>query len=286
MATHIGVSFIRDEVVHQNYLNAIREAGAEPVVLTSAATLPQWPTADEAASIFDPSYPAIAQLDELDGLLLTGGGDIDPMLFGEVMGGSQIPYWPRDHVELAQFRRARRRNLPVFGICRGIQFLNVAMGGSLVQHLPTSDKHRHATPGRTRSHLVKVAADSVLGRIIAGETPDEDLVLGVNSYHHQGVTRDRIAPSLVPTAMSAAIEDESEVLLEAVESEGTRAGSEWVLGVQWHPERVGDETPWGPGQVVPFREASRRLFRAFVAAAERRRSGNERQELVALQVQA
>ena len=144
MAVRIGVSFIRDEVVHQNYLDAIREAGAEPVVLTTAATLPQWPSAAEAAAIFDPHYPAIAQVDELDGLLLTGGGDIDPMLYGDVIDGSQIPHWPRDHVELAQFRKARARNLPVFGICRGVQFLNVAMGGSLVQHLPTSDEHRDA----------------------------------------------------------------------------------------------------------------------------------------------
>jgi putative glutamine amidotransferase len=284
MAVRIGVSFIRDEVVHQNYLDAIREAGAEPVVLTTGVTLPQWPSATGAAAIFDPHYPAIAQLDELDGLLLTGGGDIDPMLYGEVGDGSQVPHWPRDHVELAQFRKARARNLPVFGICRGIQFLNVAMGGSLVQHLPTSDEHRDTAEKRTKSHLVKVSADSLLARIIADEIPNEDLFLGVNSYHHQGITRDRLAPGLVPTATSAANADDSESLLEGIESEGTRAGSEWVVGVQWHPERVGDETPWGPGQVAPFREVSRRLFRAFVAAAEARLSGHESLQLVALQV--
>jgi putative glutamine amidotransferase len=284
MAVRIGVSFIRDEVVHQNYLDAIREAGAEPVVLTTGATLPQWPNAEQAGAIFDPNYPAIAQMDDLDGLLLTGGGDIDPMLYGEVVDGSQMPHWPRDHVELAQFKRARARNLPVFGICRGIQFLNVAMGGSLVQHLPTSDEHRDAKWKKTRSHLVKVPSDSVLARIIAGEIPDQDLIFGVNSYHHQGITRDRIAPGLIPTATSDTSENDSVGLLEGIESEGTRAGREWVVGVQWHPERIGDETPWGPGQVVPFREVSRRLFRAFVAAAGARRSGNESQQLVALQV--
>lgn len=284
MAVRIGVSFIRDEVVHQNYLDAIREAGAEPVVLTTAATLPQWPNEDEATAILDPNNPMISQLDDLDGLLLTGGGDIDPMLYGEGMNGSQTPHWPRDHVEMAQYQRARARNLPVFGICRGIQFLNVAMGGSLVQHLSTANQHRDGAWKKTRSHLVQVASDSVLARIIAAEPLDGDLTLGVNSYHHQAITRDRIAPGLVPTATSAASEQDPAGLLEGVESEGTRLGSEWIIGVQWHPERVGDKTPWGPGQVVPFREVSRRLFRAFVAAAEARRSGDESHELVAVQV--
>ena len=284
MAVRIGVSFIRNAVIHQNYLDAVREAGAEPVVLTSEATLPQWPTEDEAAAILDPNNPAICQVDDLDGLLLTGGGDIDPMLYGESMLGSQTPNWPRDHIELAQYQRARSRNLPVFGICRGTQFLNVAMGGTLVQHLPSADQHRDAEWKKTRSHLVTILADSVLGRIISADAADHDLTVGVNSYHHQAITRGRIAPRLIPTASSAASEQDPEGLLEGVESEGTRAGTEWIVGVQWHPERVGDETPWGPGQVVPFREVSRRLFRAFVAAAEARRSGDESHDLVALQV--
>ncbi len=286
MPIRIGVSFIRDEVVHQNYLNAVREAGAEPVVLTSNATLPQWPNADEAATLFDPSNPAICQVDDLDGLLLTGGGDIDPMLYGEVIDESNAPHWPRDHVEMAQFKRARARNLPVLGICRGVQFLNVAMGGSLVQHLPSADEHRAVESKSPQSHLIRVPAESVLARIIAAETPHADLVVGVNSYHHQAVTRERLAPGLVATATSEASQLDPVGLLEGVETEGTRAGREWVVGVQWHPERVRDSVPWGPGQPVPFSEMSRRLFRAFVVAAEERKSGDEAHQRVAIQIQA
>ncbi len=283
MTVRIGVSFLRDELAGQAYLTALRAAGAEPVVLATAATLPQWPTADEARAIFDPAQPAVARLDDLAGLLFTGGGDVDPMLYREPMAGAEIPHWPRDHVETAQFHRARARRLPILGICRGVQLLNVAMGGSLIQHLPTHEAHRDPTPQHeSRSHLVRLAAGSFLARTIA-DSPSADLEVGVNSYHHQGIGPTGIAPGLVATAWSHAGPDATVDLIEAVETPGTGAGSEFVVGVQWHPERGADWTPRGPGQPYDFATMSARLFAAFVAAA-RQRSGDELRPALALQV--
>jgi putative glutamine amidotransferase len=284
MPVRIGVSYIHDEQRGRTYLEAVRAAGAEPVVLAMDSSLPQWPTEEEARAIFRSDHRAVAQLDELDGLLLTGGGDIDPMLYREVIDGSLPPHWPRDHVETAQFHRARALNLPIFGICRGEQFINVALGGSLVQHLPTAASHRETSWKKSASHLVQVTADSVLARIIADGQPTEDLVVGVNSYHHQGVSRPRLAPGLLPVISSRVAEDAAVDLIEGFESVGTREGREYLVGVQWHPERVDDEAPIGAAQPVPFREISRRLFRAFVSAAEAARSSNQLRDLVPLEV--
>jgi putative glutamine amidotransferase len=278
------VGYLRDVTSGQKYLEALRAAGAEPIVLATAKTCPQWPTADQARALFDPANPAIQQVGDLDGLLLTGGSDIDPMLYHETIDGSQAPNWPRDHIETAQFHLARARGLPILGICRGVQFLNVAMGGSLVQDLPTADSHRDPTPKHeTRSHLVRLTAGSFLARIVADE-PSEDLEVGVNSYHHQGVSRERLAPGLVATATSSVDPAGSAALIEAVETPKTGAGREFVLGVQWHPERVDDPAPLGRGQPHAFRVMCARLFRAFVAAAAERRLRDESRKLVALQV--
>jgi gamma-glutamyl-gamma-aminobutyrate hydrolase PuuD len=282
MTARIGVSYVR-EGSGRNYLDALREAGAEPMVLFTEESAPQWPTADQAKALFDPRNPAFAMFDDLDGLLLTGGGDIDPMLYREEMNGSDVPSWPRDHLEMAQFRRARARSLPVFGICRGFQFLNVALGGSLVQDLATAEAHRDATWKVSHSHLVWITPDSVLARIIGDEKNDAHVV-GVNSRHHQGVMPIGLAPGLIASAFSTALADDTGQLVEGIETVGTREGTEFVLGVQWHPERVADTAPFGERQSVTFAEISRRLFRAFVMAAEARRSGDERARRVLLQV--
>jgi putative glutamine amidotransferase len=183
---------------------------------------------------------------------------------------------------MAQFRRAISRGLPIFGICRGFQFLNVALGGSLVQDLTTADEHS-ATPKGSRSHLIQVRPDSVLARIIADEGNGAGVV-GVNSRHHQGVTTARLATGLVASAYSIVPDDGEGQLVEGIETVGTREGTEFVVGVQWHPERVADTAPIGERQSVTFAEISRRLFRAFVTAAETRRSGDERTPRVLLQV--
>lgn len=265
MPVRIGVSYVHPKS-GPKYVEALREAGSEPIELATPESCPRWPTASEARRLFSPTNEAVRRLDELDGLLLTGGGDIDPMLYQEAMDGSEEPDWPRDHLEMAQLTVARRRGLPILGICRGIQFLNVAMGGGLVQHL-ASTQHHQGSVGDPRAHLVRVAADSALARIFAGE-PTEDLIVGVNSYHHQGVDQAKLAPGLVVTGQSLVPADEVIGLIEAVETPATRAGQEFILGVQWHPERKGDATPRGPNQPVDYRALSNRLFRAFVEAAE------------------
>jgi gamma-glutamyl-gamma-aminobutyrate hydrolase PuuD len=111
-----------------------------------------------------------------------------------------------------------------------------------------------------------------------------DFVVGVNSYHHQGVTASRLAPELLASSFSDAAADGKGNLVEGVETSGTRAGEEFVLGVQWHPERVGDPAPAGDQPTLSFAELSRRLFRAFVAAAEERASRDELARQVLLQV--
>jgi putative glutamine amidotransferase len=271
MTVRIGVSYLDDERIGRRYLEAIQSAGAEPVVLATSETCPPWPSADQAREMFAPSYGPIRRMEEVDGLLLTGGGDIDPMLYQETMCGSEEPHWPRDHVENAQFHLARRRNLPILGICRGMQFVNVALGGSLIQDLATSAEHRsNRTTRVSQAHFIHVDAQSFLAKILADD-PTEDLTVGINSRHHQGVGPDQLASALVATARSCVTSGAGQIdVLEAVETPGTRTGREFVVGVQWHPERVDDEVPLAPGQLATFRELSMRLFRAFVAAAARR----------------
>jgi putative glutamine amidotransferase len=184
------------------------------------------------ALLLPPDPRAIEHPDEilglLDGLILAGGSDIDPAAYGEQPHLETINTNPeRDAFEIALATRAVERDLPFLGICRGMQVLNVARGGSLLQHLPEShghDDHRR-TPGTFvgADHPVRLAAGSLAARA-AGETEHRTL-----SHHHQAV--DRLGDGLVVTGHST-LDD----LPEAVELPGSR----FVLGVQWHPEA--DET--------------------------------------------
>lgn len=263
----IGVSYLTDEARGAAYLAALRAAGAEPIVLATAATCPQWLTEQQATEFFDPANPSITGVDTLDGLLLTGGGDFDPILYREVIDGSDIPNWPRDHLEMAQLQRARQRGLPILGICRGYQFLNAAMGGSLIQHLPSASIHRTTAPKQPRrSHPIRLDPESRLARILVGDAQGEQTVV-VNSSHHQAVSADRLAPGLVESARSLVEADLALAVLEALETPATRAGQEFIIGVQWHPERIEDPAPPAPGQTISFRDMSDRLFQAFVQAA-------------------
>lgn len=173
------------------------------------------------------------------GLLLTGGVDVNPALYGEKRGPeTDRPNRARDANELKLLGEALDRDLPVLCICRGHQLLNVAFGGSLLQHI-RGDPHRAQASGESRWHDVTVVGRTRLARIYgAGVT------MRVNSRHHQGVTSDRLAPGLAVAARSA------DGFVEAVESEAHR----WVVGVQWHPERP------------EMHPASDTLFEAFVAA--------------------
>ncbi|MFT5430298.1 MAG: putative glutamine amidotransferase [Myxococcota bacterium] len=159
---------------------------------------------------------------EIDGLILSGGADVDPTSYG-----SSDQQWPgqprRDRYEVALIEAVRERDLPILAICRGIQILNVAFGGTLLSHLP-SDRpgpvaHRNNELYDGNTHGIRVAADSIIADILgAGEG------LTVNSVHHQGI--DRLGDGLDAVAWAP------DGLIEAVVAPADR----WTVGVQWHPE--------------------------------------------------
>jgi putative glutamine amidotransferase len=163
-------------------------------------------------------------LDLLDGLILSGGGDIDPSSYGAERHPETNGSVPeRDRTEIALARRAVERDMPVLGICRGMQLINVALGGTLVQHLPDLVGHgdHRANPGSFdgSDHDVRLLAGSVAASAVG------EIAHVTKSHHHQGV--DRIGDGLEVTGYST-LDD----LPEAIEVPGCR----FVLGVQWHPE--------------------------------------------------
>jgi putative glutamine amidotransferase len=163
-------------------------------------------------------------LDGLDGLLLAGGADIDPATYGARRHKKTVNTRPdRDRAEVALARRALERDLPVLGICRGMQLLNVALGGTLIQHLPDdlghTDHRRSVGSFDNADHDVRLVPGSLAARA-AGET-----LHATKSHHHQGV--DSLGEGLEATGWSV-LDD----LVEAIEVPAAR----WALGVQWHPE--------------------------------------------------
>jgi putative glutamine amidotransferase len=201
------------------YRRAVEAAGAESVDL----------------------IPGTEKLPDVDGLLLPGGWDVDPSFYGERRDEKVGDTDPElDETELSLFRQARERGLPVLGICRGQQVINVAMGGSLVQHL---EGHEVRALGRRHlAHTIEVDPDSELGRA-AGEHK-----IRVNSLHHQAVRT--LAPGLQQTAHG---EDGT---VEAVESDDGL-----IVAVQCHPEELTTDLPW-----------ARNLFERFVGRARSRHS--------------
>jgi putative glutamine amidotransferase len=162
-------------------------------------------------------------LDLVDGLLLAGGADVDPAAYGARPHPETAGSRPeRDRFELALTHAALARDLPVLGICRGMEVLNVACGGTLVQHLPDrldgSERHRH-TPGAFADHDVRLAEGSLAARAAGARRA------AVKSHHHQGI--DELGDGLA--ASGWAVEDE---LVEAIEL----PSKSYALGVLWHPE--------------------------------------------------
>jgi putative glutamine amidotransferase len=196
--------------VNAAYLRALLAAGGVPLILSP---------------LMGPSLAARA-LDGVDGLILTGGEDVDPAWYGaEPSPRLSPPSRERDLFELALFAAARQRELPILGICRGIQLINVALGGNLYQDIPSewpgAVEHRPESPRDARTHRIRVAPDSRAARALGGTG------FTVNSSHHQAI-RD-LAPRLVATGWT------EDGLIEAAE---TPDGTPWLLAVQWHPEEM------------------------------------------------
>jgi putative glutamine amidotransferase len=173
------------------------------------------------ALLVPPSVDGIQEtLDAVDGLLFSGGSDLDPELYGQEAHSETNDVVPaRDSAELALMRAALERDMPVLAVCRGSQVLNVSLGGDLVQHLPDvvgDEKHKH-TPGVFADHDVDVLPGTIIQRILGDRAP-------VKSHHHQGYGR--IGGGL----QEAARADDGTV--EALEDPNRR----FALGVLWHPE--------------------------------------------------
>jgi putative glutamine amidotransferase len=202
------------------YEQALRDAGIEPVLIQPGAELPT----------------------DASGLLLMGGSDVNPARFGEArLTETENPDDARDELECDLIADFTKRDLPVLAICRGVQILNVQYGGTLVQHLESTKRHRKKTPDNPGSpaHKVEIVPGTKLAAI-AGEP----LTLDVNSRHHQAIAK--LGDGLLVSAR-----DPEDDTIEAVE----RPDKRFVIGVQWHPENM---------SALDERQA--KLFRAFAGA--------------------
>jgi putative glutamine amidotransferase len=213
--------------VNEAYTDALAAAGLVPVVL---------PPIDPAV--------AVASLTDIAGLVLTGGEDVDPARFGQAPHpATGEPHERRDSYELALAREAYERRIPTLAICRGMQVMNIALGGTLIQDIPTQHPSDiiHDPAGRRgdRVHRVNIDADSSLARIVCSTS------IFTNSSHHQSV--DGIGRGLRITAKS------EDGIVEAFEPID-RAW--WMIGVQWHPEEL----------TATAEDWDRRLFAAFADA--------------------
>ncbi len=223
----IGISTYREQarwgywdvpavLLPATYADAVAECGGEPVLL---------PTGSISAAV----------VGRLDGLVLAGGADVDPARYGQSPGPHTTVVRPeRDEAELAVLAAALERDLPLLAVCRGMQLLNVLLGGSLVQHLPdvpTAGMHSGG-PGVFVRREVRTVPGTGLAKLLGPAA-------AADCHHHQAL--DRVADALIPAAWA------EDGVLEGVEA----AGHRFCLGVQWHPEAGED----------------RRLFGALVDAA-------------------
>jgi putative glutamine amidotransferase len=224
-------------MLYTSYIHALEQVGLAPILITPAHS---------PASI-------AALLDACSGLVLSGGEDVDPSHYGEQPSPALGTVEPlRDAMEFCAVAVAGELRLPILGICRGLQVLNVHFGGTLYQDIaterPSDLRHQQQEPWGQRSHSATVRPDSMLHSLVGREQ------LHINSFHHQAVKH--LGRGLRVTARA------DDGLVEAIEHEA----HPWLLGVQWHPERNEAAGPGGNpdhGIFLGFREAVER----FAAAA-------------------
>lgn len=224
----LGSGPVGVHVVPDDYVKAVWDAGGLPLAL---------PVLREEAS---PSF-----FDLVDGLLFTGGGDVDPAFYGANHIAPLQDVDPRrDLIESTLVRGSIERNRPLLAVCRGVQMLNVALGGTLIPDLPSAGwaSHDQDAPSAEPQHSVSIDPASRVGRALGRAN------VAVNSFHHQAVRT--AAASLKAVAWA------SDGLIEAVELVDT---SRWVVGVQWHPEMM-----------LPSHPVQAGLFRALVEQARGR----------------
>jgi putative glutamine amidotransferase len=211
--------------INTAYLNALESADLTPLIAQPSR---------------DPGHMA-AMLERASGLVLTGGDDLDPRLYGEEPHpATEKPSDLRDEWELKLVEAARQRGLPTLAICRGMQLVNVALGGTLIQDIAQQRQgalvHERSAARGVRVHAVEVDGDSRLAELLGTRR------LNVNSMHHQGVAR--VSDLLRATSRAP------DAIVESLEWPGE---DWWMVAVQWHPEElVDDAEPW-----------DRRLFRGF-----------------------
>ena len=211
-----------------DYLEAIRHFGGIPILLPVEGSEEEWELL----------------LDLCDGILLTGGNDIAPAIYGEEKWNDTVEVTPeRDQGEMKICELAVKRKLPMLGICRGIQLMNVYFGGTLYQDIPsqlkTGEKHRMEEPYHRSCHNCVLEKDSPLYTLVG------EAVVGVNSHHHQSVKT--IAPGFSPMGCC------EDGVIEAIYNPNEK----FAWGVQWHPEKIWDIEP-----------SSAKVFEAFIEACK------------------
>ncbi|MBM3266762.1 MAG: gamma-glutamyl-gamma-aminobutyrate hydrolase family protein [Candidatus Sericytochromatia bacterium] len=239
------------------YSDHVRAAGGDPILILPIAAVGEALAfvSREDCGLYQLHAGEGASAGDFDGLLFAGGDDIDPARYRHQPNTDTLLIdETRDAVELPLLAGALAAGVPVFGICRGAQLLNVALGGGLIQDIPS--QHPGALPhGKGAFHEIAFRPGSRLARLAGGQSVE------TNSYHHQGLIEDRdLAPGLIATAWSG------DGIVEGLEPEPGRFPG-YVLAVQWHPEREGRE-----GNTA-YQALTQALFDDFVAASAARSAG-------------